>query len=410
MARARIQVAAVHVDAVNVQLASPVQLSNDDEGGETTYAWTLIDKPEGSATVISNSAIENPTITPDLEGTYQLRLVVNLGSGTESIDTCSVAVLRLLDAQRIPAAAETIETGSARGWALATNRIHRDVLDDLASGGPVIAAVTSGGFSPGQIVNVSGCNAVGAGHDIPAISAATGSEAAASGQLGVLIDGVTPGDLGIGAIVLVRIFGIAPVAVAGSPAVGAPVFVSDAGLPSLTVGTYPRLIGRVASASGGSFRWFIDGRDALNAAHRRSTNPTEMTNAVLDWVQNGATGAGPLCQETSSAAASPLIIPLRVWPGEILDAVTFDVNQGSTTALCVATLSKGSASGNTSSNAIASPGTNGAFQWTPTFTGSLTLPASCAAGEKFWVTMGSSGAGGTTRRICGATARSRPAR
>lgn len=411
MARALIQVNATTTTTATVAIGVPVLLSNDDEGGETTYAWSFVDQPEGTADVLSNATIENPQFTPTKEGSYQLRLVVNLGTGSESIATCSVAVLSALTGDRVPGAGETLETSTTRGWAQGANRLFFAEIEGRAMGA-VVSAVTPGGLGAGAIVNIQGISTVNAGtqsaHEIPALISALGSEAAVRGMLGVIIGGVG-GVLSAGAVARVRVLGIAPLALSGSPAVGAPVYVSDLGTPSTSPGTYPRMIGRVVSASGGSYRWAVMGLDGEYATDRRPTSPANMTSPDGDWADDGQTGAGPYGKQTSDTAATALIVPLNVRPGEILDAVTLDLNQGSSSALCVATLVRGSATGNTSSSAINAPSTSGAQSWTPTFTGSLVLPAACAAGERFWLAITASGANGTARKVCGATARTRPA-
>lgn len=404
MAIARIEVNAVQIDAVSVPVGVPVLLSNDDDGDETTYAWTIVDQPEGAADLLDNTTIESPQFTPLKEGTYQLRLVVDAALGTESIDTCAISVLRELDGERVPAATETIETSSVKGWGLALNRILNRSLDLFASGGPVIAVQTPGGFGPGEIVLVLGAVDTPSGaHEVPVIYPPYGSETNASGLMGVLIDGVVAGSLSAGDVALVRIFGIVPFPESGSPGLGDPVYVSDTGLPSLTPGTFPRVVGRVAASSGGTWRWMIDGRDALASARRPTTHPLEMFDTSgADWANTGLTGAGPCGKVTNSATAGALIVPLKVAPGETLVSVRLDINQGSTSARMNATLIRGDATANSSSAPVLSPATSGAVAWEP-FAG-IAVPTQCVAGEKLWVAITGSGGGGTARTVTLATA------
>jgi hypothetical protein len=411
MARARIEANASQVDSLSVTFGDPVLLSNDDEGDEDTYTWTIIDKPEGSSAALSNTAIENPQFTTDVEGTYLIRLVVDIGTGSEAIDYCAIYVLRALDNERIPAAAETTEASSVKGWALATNRNMARALDQLALGGPIIVAYTPGGFAAGSIVRLSGLSEVPGGQEIPVISAATGSEAAVRGLLGMVVDGVISGEYSAGAYLLVQIFGIHPSTFSGAATAGAPVYVSDAGAPALTPGTRPRIIGRVAAASGGvTYRVFVDGQDARFAFWPRMTHPMDFYVPVEGWSISGEGSApGPYGHGTTSASVDPMFAPLRVEAGEILHSVVLDLKQGSTSALITAKLIKGTSAGGSESDVMTSPGTNGAFQWTPTFTGTLTLPALCSPNEKFWLSCSSSGANGTSRMISGVTANCRPA-
>jgi hypothetical protein len=84
----------------NVQIIATIPVANiasvppvivDDEitldgsasqGPELTtlfYSWTLTTKPSTSTAALSDGSIVNPTLTPDVEGTYQLSLVVSDG-------------------------------------------------------------------------------------------------------------------------------------------------------------------------------------------------------------------------------------------------------------------------------------------------------------------------------------------
>ena len=60
----------------DVVVGRPITLRNDDNSGVRAWRWTLLSKPEGS------TALENPTsskvnFTPDVAGTYVVRLQVN---------------------------------------------------------------------------------------------------------------------------------------------------------------------------------------------------------------------------------------------------------------------------------------------------------------------------------------------
>jgi hypothetical protein len=406
MSRARIEVNTVSVSAVNVQTATPVLLSNDDVGDEVSYAWSIVDQPEGAADALSNTTIENPQFTPLKEGTYQLRLVVDAGLGSEAIDTCAISVLRELDYARIPAASETTEASSVKGWALAVNRNMIKALDDLACGGPLITAETPGGLAAGTIVKVSGMTTTVSGlHEVPVITPATGSEDAVRGQLGVIIDGVEPGVLTAGALAIVRVFGIAPIAGAGTPTIGDAVFVDDSGQPSLTAGTYPRVVGRVSYVFGATWRWTVYG--TLFATETRTTQPFDMIDSGAAWTLAGHSDAGPCRWHANTVAAAPLLIPLKVHPGEVLEGVVLEVAQGLAAAQFVATLISGTNSTNTLSDPAASAASAGDQVWTPVFT-TLEIPVKVLAGEKVWISLTTTGAAATTRYITGATAIVRP--
>lgn len=65
--------------------------SYDREGRALTYAWTLVDKPEGSAlTSVSGSTSATASLTPDVKGSYIVALVVNNGLASSNADTVSI--------------------------------------------------------------------------------------------------------------------------------------------------------------------------------------------------------------------------------------------------------------------------------------------------------------------------------
>ncbi len=67
----------------SVLLNTPVNLdgtaSRDADGNALTYRWTITSAPPGSATTLSLAATVRPQFTPDVLGSYVLRLVVNDG-------------------------------------------------------------------------------------------------------------------------------------------------------------------------------------------------------------------------------------------------------------------------------------------------------------------------------------------
>ena len=102
---------------------TPVQLGNNNIGGEITYLWQIIDQPEGTADVLSNPNIQNPTLAPKKEGTYLLRLTVNAGLADEQVATALFWVPDLKTGLRLPAAGERLERDLVRGWATDANRV-----------------------------------------------------------------------------------------------------------------------------------------------------------------------------------------------------------------------------------------------------------------------------------------------
>jgi hypothetical protein len=60
--------------------------STDVDGHPLTYAWSLTEKPAGSAAALSDPAAVNPTFTKDAKGAYKARLVVNDGTEDSAPD------------------------------------------------------------------------------------------------------------------------------------------------------------------------------------------------------------------------------------------------------------------------------------------------------------------------------------
>lgn len=122
-------------------LNTPVQLSNQDNTGVVSYLWQIIDQPSGSTAVLSSSLSPAPTFTPDIEGTYLIRLIVNAGIST---DQQGAAVKTINLHYRIPAASEQGEFDSIRGWAGAAD----DAFNKLDDGyGNLLTLIEEGGGS-----------------------------------------------------------------------------------------------------------------------------------------------------------------------------------------------------------------------------------------------------------------------
>ena len=57
-----------------------------------TFAWTLVERPDGSAAVLTNAAGPAPSLVADAGGRYVAQLVVSDGTHTSQPDTVSVTV------------------------------------------------------------------------------------------------------------------------------------------------------------------------------------------------------------------------------------------------------------------------------------------------------------------------------
>lgn len=61
-------------------------LSSDADGDNLSYQWSIFSEPAGSNIQISEAASVKPTFTPDLDGQYQIRLIVNDGQDNSTFD------------------------------------------------------------------------------------------------------------------------------------------------------------------------------------------------------------------------------------------------------------------------------------------------------------------------------------
>lgn len=67
--------------------------SNDVDGDILTYQWSVASKPEGSSALLVDESAGSPILVVDVEGTYEIQLVVNDGIENSAPDTISCTVL-----------------------------------------------------------------------------------------------------------------------------------------------------------------------------------------------------------------------------------------------------------------------------------------------------------------------------
>ncbi len=85
----------------NVNTGTLVQLDGSlstDDGSITSYSWTITSSPAGSTATITNPNSVNPTIIPDIAGTYTIELTVYDNgipslSDTDSVDLIATAIV-----------------------------------------------------------------------------------------------------------------------------------------------------------------------------------------------------------------------------------------------------------------------------------------------------------------------------
>ncbi len=267
MPQARIEVNAVAGSDNDVPINVLLQLSNDDIGGESTYDWTIVDQPDGTADVLSSTAIENPTFTPKKEGTYVVNLIVNQGAGDEQTDQVIVGVRELKTLHRIPGATETTEDDASKGWRATQNELLKDIEGLFADPAIVVAEAGAGGITASKVLQVSDVATIKSTlpgeEEVPEVTIAPATvEVNIRGRLLVMIEKVGGGPPALGELLRARAWGLLAASFAGAPAVGDLVFVDDAADISLTPGTVSRPVGIVVKSGGGFFRVWFDGTEA----------------------------------------------------------------------------------------------------------------------------------------------------
>jgi len=257
MPQALITVNAVVGSNDDLPIDTLVTLANDNVGGETTYLWEIVDQPVGTADTLSSTSAPSVTFTPKKEGSYLIKLTVN---GTlENKVVC--AVRQLKTRMRVPAASETSEVNSTKGWALAANLVLQ--LAETAKTDPgVFIGVADGSLSVGQVVRVVSTTTIKAtlpGQEVLSRWGSANATTAATcrGMLGVVVQSVDGGAITAGKLFQVRTVGLAQgLSVSGSPALGALVYLDDSGTLSATQGTVRRIVGHVAAGSGPYAVWW----------------------------------------------------------------------------------------------------------------------------------------------------------
>src|SRR5262245_21379276 len=64
--------------------------SSDADGDSITFAWTITQRPAGSTAALSDASAVMPAFVADVEGQYQVSLIVNDGRVNSAPDTVSV--------------------------------------------------------------------------------------------------------------------------------------------------------------------------------------------------------------------------------------------------------------------------------------------------------------------------------
>lgn len=265
MASANISVNTVDGSNTALPINTLVQLNNQNTGGETTFAWTILDQPVGAVDALSSAAIQNPTFTPRKEGSYLIRLVVNQGQATEQTDIIVCAVRQMKSLLRIPAAGEETAADAADGWAVDAN-LALQMVDRLrADPGMFVAVAGAAGLLKGNVLRVAGVATIKSGlpgqEILPSCTLGSASTAAGVDEQQLVCEGGVDGSStpASGALIYVRARGLysTTLTITAGAAVGDIAYVTNAGGIDRVAGTQSKQIGHFVFVSGTTARVWI---------------------------------------------------------------------------------------------------------------------------------------------------------
>jgi hypothetical protein len=140
---------------LQVTPGTPCVLSNFSNVGVLGWQWVLADKPAGSTAVLTGATAATASFTPDLPGTYLVRLTTYSDAGRTVADAASsaAAYIRFTSAPywRLPAAGETSEVDASRGWAAELLSILKDVQAGGGGGGAAPEVIQYVDGAPGTV-------------------------------------------------------------------------------------------------------------------------------------------------------------------------------------------------------------------------------------------------------------------
>lgn len=312
VATASIKVNGVAGSNTDLPIATAVALANSSNTGVVTWLWELVSQPPGALDTLTTPTASSCAITLRKEGSYLVQLTVNKGEPDESVNRVVLAVRELKTRVRYPATAETTEVGAA-GWASDVHAMLA-VLARVASDPGLCVVVAAEALSAGDVVFPSDTATLKAGlpgeEVVPKVSKALASTAAnVAGALGVVVGSVAGGgSVALEGLAIVRTQGLVR-NLAGAPAVGDYVYVSDTAQLSLTVGTNARAVGTVARSDGGAFDVFVLPGIVEVTGGGGGGLPAGTNGGVLGfwsgvWQATGAGTAGEVL--TSAGAGEPV--------------------------------------------------------------------------------------------------------
>lgn len=152
MASAIITVNGVPGSKDNLAIGQELALSNQDEGGEVSYLWELLTQPAGDNDAIPGNAQKDVAFIPRKEGSYLLKLSVNLGLPDEAVQIIALSVRNMRTGLRVPAAGETLQMDAGRGWAPALEYALNTLEKAVTEGVVIIAVAGEANLSRGTVV------------------------------------------------------------------------------------------------------------------------------------------------------------------------------------------------------------------------------------------------------------------
>ncbi len=248
--RARIKINSAAGSRTDIVLGTTVNLANDGLGGESTYLWELLDIPEGSTAVLSSSSIAAPNFVADIEGTYLIKLSVNRLLSDADTDTVVAGVLRYKDSIRVPAAGETTEESTLRGWAKDVNRALNK-LGEVSSDPTSVLGIAFATLGRGTVAVMDTSTTIRTGtaqeERVPYFKVAVATSATFMDRPLYVVERTPSGGTSASPSnpVYARMYGVVGPIILGGGTAGDPVYVTDTGAMSTSPGTHIRRVGNI---------------------------------------------------------------------------------------------------------------------------------------------------------------------
>lgn len=250
---------------------APVTLTNNDNTGVLTWAWTFFSRPAASTATLSGATTNTATFTPDVEGTYIVQLVVNAAT-TPVVGTVAAATLLVKTRQRIPGTRETNQAGAA-GWADSSPGMDSFLraIDSWRADPNVIIGVIDGAETPSDLAlykvfaingSVTILPTLPGEQLVPKLHLARATAAAnfISRPVYIVTAVVDGTSIGVSKLCVFKRAGLVQgITALGGATLDQEVYVSDTGALSLSLGTAPRVVGRIVVLGGGFMSVAFDG-------------------------------------------------------------------------------------------------------------------------------------------------------